>query len=108
LWAAYSRPDNKRHPYFLSEIDQLTTFADYRVPQILREMGVLVYSADLSAVVDAKETIASSTRFEVEIRASTVVAVDKLHQVCRGLLLLFSMKYGYKLLSLKSLTVRFW
>jgi hypothetical protein len=51
------------------------------VPQILREEGVLEYSAELAALVDAKKTLPSSSRFEVEIRASTVVAVDMLHQV---------------------------
>ena len=44
-------------------------------------MGALEYSAELAALVDAKKTLPSSSRYEVEIRASTVIAVDMLHQV---------------------------
>jgi hypothetical protein len=41
IWAAYGRPVDPLHPYFFHDIAQLTMFADYRVPQILRHMGVL-------------------------------------------------------------------
>lgn len=33
------------------DIDQLTMFADYRVPAVLREMGILQYSPQLAAKV---------------------------------------------------------
>lgn len=33
------------------DIDQLTMFADYRVPVVLREMGVLQYSQELAQQV---------------------------------------------------------
>ena len=34
-----------------SDVGRLTTFADYRVPVVLRQLGILVYSADLAAQV---------------------------------------------------------
>lgn len=51
-------------------------FADYRVPQILREMGILEYSEKLAKIVDGKEEIPHGGELEVEIRAATVVAVE--------------------------------
>lgn len=55
-------------------------FADYRVPQILRHMGVMVYSAELSRKVDALEEIPFGSAEEIEIRAATIVAVERLQQ----------------------------
>ena len=81
IWAAYGRP-SKGHLYYLAGMDRLTTFADYRVPQLLREVGVLSYSDSLAAIVDSKILIDPSSDFEIEIRASTILAVDMLHKVC--------------------------
>jgi hypothetical protein len=33
------------------DISQLTMFADYRVPVVLRQMGILVYSSQLAQKV---------------------------------------------------------
>jgi hypothetical protein len=60
----------------LTNMDQLTTFADYRVPQVLRNVGVLEYSEDLQIKVDSLEELESEE--ELSIRAGTVVAVDEL------------------------------
>lgn len=62
------------------DLGQLTAFADYKVPQILREMGVLVYDQPLADIVDSRTRIASGDRMEVEIRASTIIACDMLVQ----------------------------
>ncbi|HEX6493467.1 MAG TPA: queuosine salvage family protein [Candidatus Dormibacteraeota bacterium] len=56
----------------------LTAFADYKVPQVLRAAGVLVYRPDLAETVDRRVELAAGSEAEVEIRASTVVAVDRL------------------------------
>ncbi|KAI7835398.1 hypothetical protein COHA_010694 [Chlorella ohadii] len=61
-----------------TDIDQLTMFADYRVPVVLRELGVLRYAPSLAAAVDAKQELAPGSQEEVEIRAATVVAVERL------------------------------
>lgn len=65
------------------DLGQLTAFADYKVPQILREMGVLVYAADLADIVDSRTRITSGSRMEVEIRAGTIVACDRLVSALR-------------------------
>lgn len=48
--------------------------ADYRVPVVLRELGVLCYAPKLAAAVDAKRELAPGSQEEVEIRAVTVVS----------------------------------
>ena len=53
-------------------------FADYRVPQILRNMNILTYSPALAAQVDAKVEVAFGSDCETEIRAATVVCVDRI------------------------------
>jgi hypothetical protein len=62
----------------LKELNRLTTFADYRVPQILRKYGILEYSPDLSERVDSGKEITKGSTDEVSIRAATVVAVEEL------------------------------
>lgn len=61
-----------------SDMQALTAFADYRIPQILRSLRILVYGTRLAAQVDAEEPVAPGSREEVEIRAGTVQGVEKL------------------------------
>uniref|UniRef100_A0A7S3P7F6 Queuosine 5'-phosphate N-glycosylase/hydrolase n=1 Tax=Amphora coffeiformis TaxID=265554 RepID=A0A7S3P7F6_9STRA len=61
-----------------TDMDQLTTFADYRLPQLLRHWGALEYSADLAKTVDACHTLVPGSDPEISIRAATVVAVEEL------------------------------
>jgi hypothetical protein len=61
-----------------TDLDQLTAFADYKVPQILRWLGVLVYDDALATVVDTRTRIPAGSRMETEIRAATVVACDRI------------------------------
>jgi hypothetical protein len=65
----------------LDGMDQLTTFADYRVPQILRHWNVLEYSPTLAGKVDSKIEIDAGSVEEISIRAGTVVAVEELVKV---------------------------
>ena len=60
------------------DISQLTMFADYRVPVVLRELGVLRYAQQLAAAVDARQELAAGSAEELEIRAATVVAIERL------------------------------
>lgn len=63
-----------------TDLDQLTAFADYKLPQLLRERGVLVYAPSLAAQVDAYAPIAPGSEAEVAIRAATVWAVEHLRR----------------------------
>jgi hypothetical protein len=60
----------------LEGMEELTTFADYRVPQLLRHVGILRYNEELSEMVDSRMEL--NVKEEVSIRAATVVAVEQL------------------------------
>jgi hypothetical protein len=60
----------------LSEMNQLTTFADYRVPQLLRHLRVLDYSEELGTIIDLKQEVPAESTMEWSIRACTVAAVE--------------------------------
>lgn len=61
-------------------MEKLTAFADYKVPQMLRQFNILEYSPELSEKVDNKIEIPYGSDEEIEIRASTVWAVELLTQ----------------------------
>ncbi len=50
------------------DIDKITIFADYRVPQILNIMGCLYYSPPLASKITSKEIIESGSRLELQVR----------------------------------------
>jgi hypothetical protein len=60
------------------DLAALTCFADYKLPQVLRHHGAFEYSAGLARRVDGWEELRPGEPAEVEIRASTVVAVERL------------------------------
>jgi hypothetical protein len=60
------------------DLADLTCFADYKLPQVLRHFGALAYSAELAGRVDAREELRPGEPAEVEIRAATVISVEQL------------------------------
>ena len=65
-------------------VDKLTAFADYKIPQTLRKLGVLQYSSDLAHKIDSKEEIVAGSKEEIEIRAGQVWAVEHLKESLRS------------------------
>lgn len=63
-----------------TNLGELTAFADYKVPQLLRRLGILAYSPDLAERIDNYELIAPGSPDEVAIRAATVWGVEWLRQ----------------------------
>jgi len=63
-----------------SDLDRLTAFADYKIPQVLREADILVYTPALADTVDRQQLIPPGDPREVEIRASTVWGCELLRQ----------------------------
>ncbi len=63
------------------DITNLIGCADYKIPQALRALGILEYSEKLSALIDNKEEIEENSSYEVEIRASMIIAVNRLHKL---------------------------
>jgi hypothetical protein len=62
------------------DLDALTAFADYKLPQLLRRYGILRYSAELAAKVDQMVPIESGTEEEIEIRSATIWGVEWLRR----------------------------
>jgi len=62
------------------DLDTLTAFADYKVPQVLRHLGVLIYAPALATRIERREPIPAGAREEVEIRAATVWACERLRR----------------------------
>lgn len=71
-------------PGALTHLDGLTAFADYKLPQVLRHHGVLIYDPVLARQVDAQAPIPPGSPPEVEIRAAIVVAADALAALSRS------------------------
>jgi hypothetical protein len=64
----------------LEDMNELTAFADYKVPQVLRSLGILIYSGALSEKVDHEIYLDPGSPEEVEIRSNTVWAVELIRQ----------------------------
>lgn len=65
-------------------LQRLTAFADYKIPQLLREEGVLRYASELASAIDAREPLAPGSPAEVEIRAATIWGVELLRRALAG------------------------
>lgn len=63
-----------------SDMAQLTAFADYKLPQVLRHLGIFQYSDELARRIDGFRLIEAGSLEEVEIRANTVFAVELIRQ----------------------------
>ncbi len=61
-------------------ISELTAFADYKLPQILRGWGILRYDARLARKVNRKEELRKNSDEEIEIRAGMLWAVELLRE----------------------------
>lgn len=69
--------------YNLSNISKLTASADYKIPQVLRKLGILQYTPKLSKKIDNKIQLQKDSKEEVEIRANMVWAVELMKQILR-------------------------
>jgi len=65
---------------FFKDMDKLTAFADYKLPQVLRHVGILQYSPSLEHTVDNGIFLESGSPEEIEIRANTIWAVELIRQ----------------------------
>lgn len=67
----------------IKNINKLTAFADYKIPQILRHYGIVKYNKSLAQKVDNYEMIPAGSPEEVEIRSATIQSVDLIKQSIR-------------------------
>lgn len=66
-------------------LQDLTAFADYKLPQLLRAWGILKYAPSLARRVDAKKPLAKDSPEEIEIRAGMLWGVELLRHTLSGL-----------------------
>lgn len=62
------------------DLDQLTAFADYKVPQVLRQLGILHYSATLGSKIASRTHLPAGSAAEIEIRAGTIWGCELVRQ----------------------------
>jgi Potential Queuosine, Q, salvage protein family len=72
LWAAF----NGTSYGAFDDIDTLTMFADYRVPQMLHTLGCLWYSPRLESRIKRKDELRSGEDVEIEIRGCSIWCVE--------------------------------
>lgn len=63
-----------------SDIAELTVFADYRLPQILRGLGMMALKPALEERIAREDQIVAGAREEVELRAVTVALGDRIRK----------------------------
>ncbi|KAL2528354.1 Queuosine salvage protein [Forsythia ovata] len=90
LWGAF----NGRGYGEFNDIESITMFADYIVPAVLQQLGVLRYSSSLSNLIESNSEIGSGSEEEVELRACSVYAVEEMRD-------LIHRKSGKKVLSVE-------
>jgi len=66
------------HGIKAKNLESLTAFADYKIPQILRALGIIEYKTELANKVDNYIILKSGSNEEIEIRASTIWACELL------------------------------
>ncbi len=70
--------EGKFSGHFARGLEDLTVFADYRVPQTLHSMGVIRYNPTLVNIIASNQLIPYGCKQELEIRAATIVGTDML------------------------------
>ncbi|NIM47056.1 MAG: hypothetical protein GTN40_02765 [Candidatus Aenigmarchaeota archaeon] len=69
---------NPYSDFRLEDIGELTVFSDYKLPQALRDLGILEYTSELANKIDNFVMIQEGSDEEVEMRAHTIHASDLL------------------------------
>lgn len=69
-----------RGPGAFHDMETLTAFADYKVPQVLRRFGILEYEPELARAIQGYELLDPGSEPEVEIRAATIWGVELIRQ----------------------------
>ena len=77
LWGAFH---GKGYGVF-KDIGSITIMADYIVPAVLRQLGVLKYSPRLASTIENSNEIIPGNEEEVELRACSVHAVEKIREL---------------------------
>lgn len=84
VWAAFEGKKNYGH---FEDVDLVTMFADYRVPQMLQAWQVLRYSEKLekSLKKNATSSVTRGSEWECEIRGCSIESVRRIVEKCHQL-----------------------
>ncbi len=63
------------------DLHELTAFADYKLPQVMRQIGILEYEPELAAKIDNLVYLSPGCEEEVEIRATTIQACELIKEI---------------------------
>lgn len=63
-------------PGEIKNLSAITACADYKLPMVLRNLGIFKYSKSLSEKIDKKKEILKNSNEEIEIRVSTIWGVE--------------------------------
>ncbi|CAG8574518.1 4111_t:CDS:10 [Paraglomus occultum] len=77
IWACF---ESQSYGEF-HDIDEITMFADYRVPQALYRINAISYSSHLISLLDALTILPNGSRLEIEIRGCSIWAVELIRRV---------------------------
>lgn len=77
LWGAF----NGQGYGEFKDIGSLTIMADYIVPAVLQQLGVLKFSPTLASTIETSREIGPGTEEEVELRACSIHAVEKMREL---------------------------
>lgn len=72
LWACFNGEDFGE----FHDIDKITMFADYRIPQMLYQLGCLRYSPPLESHIRSLKPITPGSNWEIELRGTSIWAVE--------------------------------
>lgn len=73
IWACFEGKDAGE----FNDIDTLTMFADYRIPQVLYSFGAIRYSDHLLSLLRNGQLLEYGCEEEVEIRSSSIWSVEE-------------------------------
>ncbi|KAG4073666.1 hypothetical protein HA402_000890 [Bradysia odoriphaga] len=79
IWSCY-RGENLGQ---FDDIQTVTMFADYRVPQVLVHFGAIKYSNELLELLKKDTILANGSPEEVEIRGASIYVVEQLKDLIR-------------------------
>ncbi|EAS28500.3 uncharacterized protein CIMG_09704 [Coccidioides immitis RS] len=77
IWACFR---GRKYGKF-NDIDKITMFADYRVPQMLHQLGCLLYSPRLESHIRQLKLIPSGDKWEIELRGASIWCVELIRQM---------------------------
>jgi hypothetical protein len=72
LWACFNGEDFGE----FHDIDKITMFADYRIPQMLNQLGCLRYSPPLDSHIRSLKPLTPGSNWEIELRGTSIWCVE--------------------------------